>query len=73
MKNKAVSYSFILSCKSILREAFILKKLKNYGKFHNWSDPPPGFGQNYGKQMMYFFWDTRPLFEHFGDFFLFYP
>ena len=33
-----------------IREAFIKKK-KNYGKFHNRSDPPlpPRFDQNYGK------------------------
>ena len=48
-----------------------LKKQKNYGKFRNWSDLPPGFGQNYGKNDL-FFLDTRPLFEHFGDFILFY-
>ena len=42
-----------------IREAFIQKNLKNYGKFHNWSDPPlPTFlvtiMENFEKYLLFY-------------------
>ena len=55
---------------SFIREAFIKKK--NMENSIIGLTPPP-FSAKIMEKMMYFFLDTRPLFEHFGDFFLFCP
>ena len=52
--------------------AFKNKNKKNYGiSIIGLTPPPPRPPENQKNDV--FFMDTRPLFEHFGDFFLFYP
>ena len=53
-----------------LREAFIKKKIMKNSII---GLTPPLFSAKIMGKKLCIFWDTRPLFEHFGDFFLFYP
>ena len=54
----------------LFREGFIINK-KNYGKFHNWSDPP--FSAKIMEKMMYFFWILDHYLSTLETFFFFTP